>query len=84
MSAHRRVRPSLQRLSDEELLNSVREPRLDDPIQINTLTGLLHDGNGRALELLRRANAEGGGILPDMLVPVRYYTPDRSMFADLE
>jgi hypothetical protein len=82
--AHSTPRPGLQRLSDDELLSSARNPRNDDYLTINTRTGHLHDGNGRARELQRRAADPGSTITPDMKVPVQEYTPDNSMFPDLE
>jgi hypothetical protein len=83
MSAHRQPRPDIQRLSDEELLESVRKPTFDDKIVINTRSGTLYDGNGRAFELFRRASDEKSKITADMTVPVEYYTPDLSMFPDI-
>jgi hypothetical protein len=82
--AHSAPRPRLQGLSDAELLESVRNPRNGDYLTINTRTGNLHDGNGRAQELLRRAADPQSTITPDMKVPVQHYTPDLSMFPDLD
>jgi hypothetical protein len=83
-SAHSAPRPGLQKLSDDELLTSVRSPKNGDYLTINTRTGNLHDGNGRAHELLRRAADPRSTITPDMKVPVQEYTPDLSMFPDLD
>jgi len=82
--AHSAPRPGLQRLTDDELLEAVCNPRNGDYLTENTRTGSLHDGNGRAHELLRRAVDPNSSITPDMKVPVQEYTPDLSMFPDLE
>jgi len=74
----------LQGLSDDELLEAVRNPQNSDYLTENTLTGQLHDGNGRAHELVRRAADPNSKITPDMAVPVAEYTPDLSMFPDLD
>jgi hypothetical protein len=66
------------------LLAAVRNPKKGDPLTVNTWTGHLHDGNGRAHELLRRAADPRSKITPDMTVPVEEYTPDLSMFPDLD
>jgi hypothetical protein len=66
------------------LLEAVRNPRNGDFLTENTRTGHLHDGNGRGHELLRRAADPNSTITPDMLVPVEEYTPDLSMFPDLD
>lgn len=83
MPAHQSLRPELAALSDAQLLESVKNPRLGDWLVINTRTGFLHDGNGRAYELLKRARLEGV-ISPSTLVPVEYYTPNYSMFPDMQ
>ena len=80
--AHARPRPRLQKLTDDELPDSVRNPKNGDFITVNTQSGNLHDGNGRAHELLRRAADPASSISPDMTVPVEEYTPDLSMFPD--
>src|SRR5262249_31416755 len=82
--AHSAPRPGLQKMTDAELLDSVRSPKNGDYLTENTRTGKLHDGNGRAHELLRRAADPHSTIKPDMLVPVDEYTPDLSMFPDLD
>jgi hypothetical protein len=82
--AHRGPRPGLQKLSDAELLQAVRNPKNGDHLTVNTHTGNLHDGNGRAHELLRRAADPKSTITPDTRVPVREYTPDLSMFPELD
>ncbi|MBK9943325.1 MAG: hypothetical protein IPP13_17100 [Kouleothrix sp.] len=46
-----------------------------DPIRINTQTGKVVDGNGRAYELLRRASDPRSSISPDMDIPYEPYTP---------
>ncbi|MGB8343357.1 MAG: polymorphic toxin-type HINT domain-containing protein [Ktedonobacteraceae bacterium] len=68
-------RPELEKLSDQELLNSVNNSTNNDPIQINTQTGKIMDGNGRAYELLRRAALPGGIITPDTPIYYEPYTP---------
>ncbi len=83
-SAHRAARPGLRQLTDDELLNSARNPVNGDTLARNTRTGKLHDGNGRAIELQRRAADPTSRISPDDLVPVEDYTPDTSMFWDLD
>ena len=82
--AHRAVRPRLHKLTDAELLESARNPKNQDYLTENTRTGTLHDGNGRAHELLRRAADPNSTISPDMTVPIEDYTPDLSMFPDLD
>jgi hypothetical protein len=82
--AHAAPRPGLQRLSDDDLLRAARNPKNGDYLTINTRTGRLHDGNGRAHELLRRAADPNSSITPDMRVPVQEFTPDQSMFPDLD
>lgn len=82
-SVHRAPRPGLQKLTDAELLESVRNPAKGDFLTENTHTGTLVDGNGRAHELLRRATDPNSSIQPDTKVPVIPYTPDLSMFPDL-
>jgi hypothetical protein len=82
--AHTSLRPGLWKLSDDELLESVRNPKNGDYLTVNTRTGNLHDGNGRAHELQRRAADPSSTITPDLTVPVQEYTPDLSMFPDLE
>lgn len=81
--AHGRPRPGLRTLSDAELLEAARNPARGDPIQVNTRTGTVADGNGRVLELQRRAADPDSTITPDTTVPVIEYTPDTSMFPDL-
>lgn len=80
---HGTPRPALQALTDAELLEAVRCPALGDFLTENTRSGVLVDGNGRADELLRRV-ASGGLIAADTTVPVTPYTPDLSMFPDLD
>ncbi|AMV23277.1 hypothetical protein VT84_02635 [Gemmata sp. SH-PL17] len=83
-SAHAKPRPGLRSLSDDELLESVQNPKNADYLTENTKTGRLVDGNGRAHELQRRAGDSSSTISPDALVPVFPYTPDLSMFPDLD
>ena len=82
--AHSAPRPGLQKLTDAELLESVHHPAKGDFLTENTATGTLLDGNGRAQELLRRAADPNSSIQPDTQVPVESYTPDLSMFPDLD
>jgi len=84
MLGHSAPRPGLQRLSDNELLVAAGNPTNGDFLTVNTRTGFLHDGNGRAHELQRRAADPTSSITPDMTVPVFEYTPDMSMFPDLD
>ena len=83
-SARAKPRPGLQSLSDDELLESVQNPKNADYLTENTKTGALVDGNGRARELLRRAGDPNSTVSPSTLVPVLPYTPDLSMFPDLD
>ena len=69
------VRPDLEKLSDQELLDSVNNPKNGDPIRINTKTGKVIDGNGRAYELLKRASLPGSSITPDTPIYYEPYTP---------
>jgi hypothetical protein len=82
-SAHGAPRPGLQRLTDAELLESVRSPAKGDFLTENTRSGTLIDGNGRAHELLRRSADPNRSIKPNTKVPVVPYTPDLSTFPDL-
>jgi hypothetical protein len=84
MPAHQSLRSDLASLSDDELLESVENPGQQDWLVINTRTGILFDGNGRAYELLRRARQAGSRISLSTTVPVEYYTPNYSMFPDME
>jgi hypothetical protein len=83
MAAHANPRPQLELLTDEQLLDSVRQPRNLDYVVINTRTAKLHDGNGRIIELQRRAQNPMSTVTFDTLIPVEFYTPDLSMFPDL-
>lgn len=83
-TGHSKARPSLQKLTDDELLDATRNPSNGDYLTINTRTGSLVDGNGRAHELLRRAADPNSTIKPDMKVPVEEHTPDMSMYPDLD
>jgi hypothetical protein len=84
MPAHQSLRGDLTSLSDDELLASIESPSRGDGIVINTRTGVLYDGNGRVYELLRRATGPGSSITRATLVPVEYYTPNYSMFPDMD
>jgi RHS repeat-associated protein len=68
-------RPKLENLSDQELLDSVNNPKYGDPIRISTKTGKVVNGNGRAYELLRRAALPGSSITPDTPIYYEPYTP---------
>ncbi len=83
-AAHSAPRQWLERFSDAELLDSVCHPAKGDFLTENMRTGFLVDGNGRAHELLRRAADPNSSIKSDTKVPVADYTPDLSMFPDLE
>ena len=80
--AHSAPRPGLQKLTDAELLRSVRNPARGDFLTENTRTGTLVDGNGRAHELLRRAADPNSSIKPESKVPVVPYAPDLTMFPE--
>ena len=69
------IRPELEKLSDQELLDSVNNPINGDPIRINTNTSKVVDGNGRAYELLKRAAMPGSIITPDTPIYYEPYTP---------
>jgi hypothetical protein len=75
------TRRELEQLSDEELLDAANNPA--DPIRINTQTGKVMDGNGRAYELLKRAADPTSSITPDTEVFYEPYKRDDSMFWDL-
>lgn len=83
-AAHKTPRRKLQALSDDELLESCIAPDDGRPLVRNTRTGKLHDGNGRAWELKRRAGDPASSITPDTLIPVVDYTPDLSAFPDVD
>lgn len=83
MAAHAGQRPEMESLTDAQLLDAVRHPRNLDYIVVNTRTGKLHDGNGRVIELQRRAQNPMSTVTFESLVPVEYYTPDLSMFPEL-
>ncbi len=82
-AAHTKPRPSLQKLTDQELLQAARSPADGRGIIINTKSGKVVDGNGRVLELQRRAADPKSSITPEMKVPTTTYTPDNSMFWDM-
>lgn len=84
MPAHQSLRLELKKLSDEQLLQAVENPTRGDRLLINTRTGWLFDGNGRAYELIRRARSLESTITSDTTVPVEYYIPDYSVFPDME
>jgi len=68
-------RPYLERLSDDELLESVYWPHDGRMIRIHATSGRLMDGNGRAFELQRRAADPNSSIVPDTEVPYEVYAP---------
>ena len=76
-------RPALRRLSDAGLLAACFAPDDGSFIILNTRTGGLMNGNGRAFELRRRSESPSSIIGPDTLVPCELHEPDMSMFADL-
>ncbi|RVM09356.1 hypothetical protein CN116_03785 [Sinorhizobium meliloti] len=76
-------RSDLEKLSDDELLEAVRNPRDKNPIQIKTDTGKVHEGNRRVWELKKRSQDPGSSIKPDTRIPVERYTPE-NMFPDLK
>jgi hypothetical protein len=76
-------RPSLRRLRDEQLIEACEQPANDDPVRVNTTTGRLIDGNGRAHELKRRASDPRSIITDDTTVACEPYSPDHSMFEDI-
>ena len=67
----------LSKLSDEELIKSVTNPKNYNSVTLNTETGTLFDGNTRIYELQRRG-------LTNVEVPYKEYTPDNSMFPQLK
>jgi RHS repeat-associated protein len=77
------VRPDLEGLTDDGLLQSVSNPANNDPLKINTRTGGVMDGNGRAYELLRRAGDPNSTITPDTRVPYEPYIPFTPWDSDL-
>jgi hypothetical protein len=83
MSAHSSPRTELVALPDEELMESVRHRQNVDYVVVNVRTGKLHDGDGRVIELQRRAQNPMSTITFDSLVPVEHYLLDLSMFPDL-
>ena len=68
-------RSELENLSDQELLNAANNPKNGDPIRINTNTGKVIDGNGRAYELIKRALSAGSSITRDTRIQYEPYTP---------
>jgi len=74
------ARPELKKLSDSDLLDSVKNPRNGDPLKISTETGKVVDGNGRAYELLRRALNPNSSITHGTRIPYEPYTPNNSAF----
>jgi len=67
----------IQKLSDEELLNSANKPENGDMIKENTNTGKLVDGNTRANELKKRAaDPNNKAITPGTKVKVEEHTPE--------
>jgi RHS repeat-associated protein len=76
------ARPDLSKLSDKQLLDSVKNPTTGEKLTVNPLTGNLVNGNSRARELQRRSTDPKSSIKPDTQVPVDKHVPDRSMFED--
>ena len=74
----------LHRLSDEDLLEACHNPSNGDRLLISSQTGKLVDGNGRAYELKSRAQAGSAVITPDTEIECEQYSPDNSMFPDVE
>ena len=66
-------RPELEGLSDDQLLDAANNP--DDPIQMNPQNGRVHNGNGRAYELKRRAALPESKITPDTPIHYEPYVP---------
>jgi RHS repeat-associated protein len=75
-------RPDLEKLSDRELLDTVTNPKNNDRIKINSKTGKVVDGNGRAYELKRRAEDPNSSITQDTKVPYEPYKPLDDWFFD--
>jgi RHS repeat-associated protein len=67
---------AISKLTDEELIKSVTNPKDYKMVTINTETGKLFDGNTRIYELQRRKL--------DVDVPYQEYIPDNSMFPKLK
>ncbi|MGQ4811354.1 hypothetical protein G6L63_05015 [Agrobacterium vitis] len=64
-SAHAAPRPELQDLSNDDLKDSIMNPKNDDPIKVRKGENTVLDGNGRVNEAKRR-----GIFSNDELVPV--------------
>jgi len=75
-------RPDLAKLSDDELMESVTNPKNGDMVKESTTTGKLSDGNSRVTEMQKRAADPNSSIAPDTKIPVESHTPDNSMFED--
>ncbi|WP_190277641.1 DUF6443 domain-containing protein [Adhaeribacter rhizoryzae] len=63
------------KLSDDELMKSVTQPKDGQKMKVNVNTGRLIDGNTRAYELQKRAADSKSNITPDTKVPVERYRP---------
>ncbi|WP_157788340.1 RHS repeat-associated core domain-containing protein [Bradyrhizobium japonicum] len=70
----------LGKLSDEELLEAVTNPKEKNPILIKTDTGKVHEGNRRAWELKKRAADPTSSITPETRVPVGRHDPENDKF----
>jgi hypothetical protein len=68
-------RDKLSKLSDNELLESMKNPKGNDPVTIHTESGKVIDGNHRVMEAMTRALQGSGIITPNTTIPVQYYTP---------
>ena len=67
----------IEKLSDEELLEAVKNPSDGGKILIKTDTGKVHNGNRRTWELKRRAADPDSIITPETRIPVERYTPEK-------
>jgi hypothetical protein len=76
-------REKLKDLSDEELLDSARNPKEGDRLTEDAETGNLVDGNTRAHELIDRARDPNSSIRDTDKVPVATHERDLSDFPDL-
>jgi len=67
---------AIQKLSDEDLIRSVYNPKDGKLVTVNSETGLTVDGNTRIYEIQRRKL--------DIEIPYQTYIPDNSMFIQLK
>jgi hypothetical protein len=73
-----------QPLSDEELLNAFNNPSLSDEgtidyVEINDINGIVQ-GHHRINEIIRHANSPSCSITDEIIVRVKTYKRDLSMF----